>query len=166
ILKPERSTTNIRQYNDDELKHLLNISTLNRNGFKISHLAQMGRAEIEEKVKGITATNFDFPNQMNALTMAMVDMNEMEFERVLNVNIAQIGFDTTIENIVFPFLHQLGLMWQTGGINPAQEHFISNIIRQKIIVHIDKTKERFTEYAAKSLLFLPEDELHELSLLY
>src|SRR4030095_4160747 len=116
ILKPQRSTTNIRQYNDDELKHLLNISTLNRNGFKISHLAQMGRAEIEEKVKGITATNFDFPNQMNALTMAMVDMNEMEFERVLNVNIAQIGFDTTIENIVFPFLHQLGLMWQTGGI--------------------------------------------------
>jgi DNA-binding transcriptional MerR regulator len=166
ILKPKRTTTNIRQYNDDELKFLLNISTLNRNGYKISRLAEMNRGEIAEKVRQITESNFDYPNQINALTVAMVDMNEMEFEKVLNVNVAQLGFEVTIESIIFPFLHQIGLMWQTGGINPAQEHFISNLIRQKIIVQIDRMKERFDDYKARSLLFLPEDEFHELSLLY
>jgi DNA-binding transcriptional MerR regulator len=166
ILKPERTSTNIRTYNDDELKLLLNISTLNRNGYKISKVAQMKRAEIEAKVRDITATNFDFPNQITALTASMVDMNEMEFERVLNVNIAQLGFESTIENIVFPFLYQIGVMWQTGSVNPAQEHFIANLIRQKLILHIDKVKERYSDFAAKSLLFLPEDEFHELSLLY
>ena len=130
ILKPERTSTNIRRYNDDELKLLLNISTLNRNGYKISKVAQMKRSEIEEKVRDITATNFDFPNQITALTAAMVDMNEMEFERVLNVNIVQLGFESTVENIVFPFLQQIGVMWQTGSVNAAQEHFISNLIRQ------------------------------------
>ncbi|MBS1657992.1 MAG: MerR family transcriptional regulator [Chitinophagales bacterium] len=166
ILKPERTSTNIRRYNDDELKLLLNISTLNRNGYKISKVAQMKRSEIEEKVRDITATNFDFPNQITALTAAMVDMNEMEFERVLNVNIVQLGFESTVENIVFPFLQQIGVMWQTGSVNAAQEHFISNLIRQKLIVNIDKMKERYSDFTAKSLLFLPEDEFHEISLLY
>ncbi len=96
----------------------------------------------------------------------MVHLNEFDFEKVLNVNIAQLGFEDTIENIVFPFLQQIGVMWQTGSINPAQEHFITNLIRQKIIVHIDKIKQTPTEHVGKALLFLPEDEFHELSLLY
>ena len=166
ILKPRRSDTNIRHYNDEELKALLNISLLNQNGYKISKVAKMGMSEIAEKVKNITVMSFDYPNQINALTRAMVEMNEMEFEKVLNVNIAQLGFEFAIENIVFPFLHQIGVMWQTGSINPAQEHFTSNLVRQKMIVNIDLLRRTQANVAAKSLLFLPEGEFHELSLLY
>jgi DNA-binding transcriptional MerR regulator len=166
ILKPKRSDTNIRRYNDDELKYLLNISLLNKNGFKISKLASMEKSEIDEKVKALTNSNFAYPVQINALIMAMVQLDEHSFERVLNVNIAQLGFEVSIEQIIFPFLEQIGVMWQTGSINPAQEHFITNLIRQKIIVHIDKLKQAPAGYVAKSLLFLPEDEFHEITLLY
>jgi DNA-binding transcriptional MerR regulator len=166
ILKPDRSQTNIRQYNDDDLRYLLNISLLNRNGMKISALAKMKRAEIEEKVKSITSTNFEYSNQIDALTLAMAQFNEAEFERIINMNIAHLRFETAIEEIVFPFLRKIGVMWQTGSINPAQEHFMSNLIRQKLIVAIDRIENEVEKVRPKTILFLPEGELHELPLLY
>ena len=166
LLKPTRSETNIRQYGDDELTLLLNISMLNRNGFKISRVAKMSRAEIEQKVRSITTTNLEHANQVDALTITMLELDENEFDRVLNVNIAQLGFEEAMELVVFPFLRNLGILWQTGTINPAQEHFISNLIRQKLIVAIDRMNVAKNEAISKSLLFLPEGEMHELGLLY
>lgn len=166
ILKPTRSDTNIRQYNDDELRLLLNISLLNRNGFKISQVAKMDRADIETKVRSITTTNFEYSNQIDALTISMVNLDEDEFERVLNMNIAHVGLEAAMEQIVFPFLRNIGIMWQTGSINPAQEHFISNLVRQKLIVAIDRVEVVKSKAISKALLFLPEGELHELGLLY
>ncbi|MBK9733370.1 MAG: MerR family transcriptional regulator [Chitinophagaceae bacterium] len=166
LLKPTRSDTNIRQYNDDELTLLLNISLLNRNGFKISQVAKMKQAEIEDKVRSITSTNFEFPNQVDALTLAMVELDESEFERVISINIAHLGFEAAMEQIVFPFLRNIGILWQTGSVNPAQEHFISNLIRQKLIVAIDRLEVVRSSAVSKTLLYLPEGELHELGLLY
>lgn len=166
ILKPSRSETNIRQYNDDELRHLLNISLLNRNGFKISRMAKMGRAEIENEVRSITATNFEYSNQIDALTMAMIELREDEFERIISMNIARLGFEDAMEQIVFFFMRKIGIMWQTGSIHPAHEHFISNLIRRKLIVAIDRTESVKANDKNRSLLFLPEGELHELALLY
>jgi DNA-binding transcriptional MerR regulator len=166
ILKPERSQTNIRLYNDDELRTILNISLLNRNGYKISHVAKMGRADIEEKVRAITATNFDYQNQIDVLALSMVNMDEVEFTRIVNVNIAHLGFEAALEEVVFPFLRNIGVMWQTGTIHSAQEHFISNLVRQKLIAAIDRHEFHDGTVNEKSLLFLPEGELHELALLY
>ncbi|MEO6168279.1 MAG: MerR family transcriptional regulator [Chitinophagales bacterium] len=166
ILKPSRSDTNIRQYNDDELMLLLNVSLLNRNGYKISQVAKMKREEIEEKVRTITTTKFEYANQIDALTISMVQLNEDEFERVINMNIALVGFEVVIEQIVIPFLRNIGVMWQTGSINPAQEHFMSNMIRQKLIVAIDRIEVRKSKVVSRTLLYLPEGELHELGLLY
>jgi DNA-binding transcriptional MerR regulator len=166
LLKPTRSETNIRQYGDDELTLLLNISMLNRNGFKISRVAKMSRAEIEQKVRSITTTNLEHANQVDALTITMLELDENEFDRVLSVNIAQLGFEEAMEQVVFPFLRNLGILWQTGTINPAQEHFISNLIRQKLIVAIDRINVAKKEAISRSLLFLPEGEMHELGLLY
>lgn len=166
LLKPARSQTNIRQYGDDELKLLLNISMLNRNGYKISHVAKMSRAEIEQKVRNITTSNLEHANQVDALTITMLELDENEFDRVLSINIAQLGFEEAMEVVVFPFLRSLGILWQTGSINPAQEHFISNLIRQKLIVAIDRMGVVKNEAISRSLLFLPEGEMHELGLLY
>lgn len=166
LLKPSRTDTNIREYNDDELTLLLNISLLNRNGYKISQVARMKRQEIEEKVRSITSTNFEHANQVDALTIAMVEMDEAEFERVLSINIAHLGFEAAMEEMVFPFLRNIGIMWQTGSVNPAQEHFISNLIRQKLIAAIDRVEVDKNKMISKSLLYLPEGELHELGLLY
>ena len=97
--------------------------------------------------------------------VAMIDLDEALFEKNFNSSLIKSGFESTISNVIFPFLARTGVMWLTGSINPAQEHFISNLIRQKLIVGIDSLPKSYAKDAPKAILFLPENELHESSLL-
>lgn len=166
IISPKRTPTNIRYYDDADLRLILNISFLNRNGHKISHIAKMSHEEIRETVKKISDSNLEFPNQVNALVIAMVNLDEERFEKIISTNTLQFGFENTMMNIVYPFLGQIGILWQTGSINPAHEHFITSLIRQKLIVAIDGQISPQNPNAKRYVLFLPEGELHELSLLF
>jgi DNA-binding transcriptional MerR regulator len=166
IVQPKRTPTKIRYYNDGDLRLVLNISFLNRNNYKISKIAKMSEGEISDLVVQITSSNLEFPNQVNAMVISMVNLDEERFEKIISTNTLQFGFEKTMTNIVYPFLQRIGILWQTGNINPAHEHFISNLIRQKLIVAIDGQIAPQNPRAKKFVLFLPEGELHELSLLF
>jgi DNA-binding transcriptional MerR regulator len=166
FISPGRSDTNIRFYTDDDLRLILNISLLKDNGFRISRIAEMSEKEMQEEVLKLTEKHLRHPNQIHALTIAMVDMDEERFEKILNTCILQMGFERTIINVVYPFLSRIGVLWQTGSINPANEHFMSHLIRQKIIVAIDGQVLTSTADSKTFLLFLPEGELHEITLLF
>ncbi len=166
ILKPERTDTNIRWYCNNELKALLNISLLNNHGYKISKIASLNDKQIVAEVNKIVESQTSTSEQIDGLIIAMVEIDEQRFEKIISNNILRQGFAHTIENVVYPFLHKIGIMWQTGSVNPAQEHFISNLIRQKLIVAIDGQLVSENKNTKKFLLYLPDMELHELSLLY
>ncbi|MDX2306069.1 MAG: MerR family transcriptional regulator [Microscillaceae bacterium] len=166
LVTPKRTDTNIRFYDDQDLKLILNVSLLKENGFKISKIAEMSENDLRQKVIKITEQSSRFPDQIQALTLAMIDLDEDRFEKIISTNTLQIGFENTMINIIYPFLVKIGFLWQTGAINPAQEHFISHLIRQKIIVAIDGQVVNPDKSASKYLLYLPEGELHELSLLF
>lgn len=166
ILAPNRTTTNIRFYTEEDLKHLLNISLLNKNGTKISRIAKMTEKQIREKVLDLSESNFEFNNQIDSLVLAMIEFDEDSFEKIIATNILRIGFEDTFLNIIFPFLNRVGLLWQTAVIRPAQEHFMSNLIRQKIIVAIDGQMGVKYDASKRYMLYLPEREQHELSLLF
>jgi len=166
FIEPKRTDTNIRYYSDKDLKLVLNISTLKENGYKISKIAKMSEKELGQEVLKIAETNLRFPDQINSLTLSMIDMDEDRFESILNNNILKYGFERTMLNIIYPFLAKIGMLWQTGSILPAQEHFISNLIRQKMTVAIDGQYVTEKESKGKWLLYLPEGELHELSLMF
>ena len=166
IVEPKRTSTNIRYYSDEDLKKLLNIALLNKNGYKISKIAKMSRHEVAQKVADISEVNFENATQLDALTISMIEMNEYKFNKIISTNIHQIGFEKTMLEIITPFLDKLSLLWLTGSINPAQEHFISCLIRQKIIVAIDKEPYVQNPKAKSFLLFLPEGSGDELSLLF
>ena len=166
IVEPKRTRTNIRFYNEDDLKYLLNIAMLNKNGFKISKIAKMSKTEIAHEVAEISEVRFDNDTQLDALTISMIEMDEYKFDKIISTNIDQLGFEKTMIDVINPFLDKLSVLWLTGSINPAQEHFISCLIRQKLIVAIDKLPFEQGEDANKYLVFLPEGEIHELSLLF
>ncbi|MBN3521289.1 MerR family transcriptional regulator [Algoriphagus lutimaris] len=164
LLNPKRTDTNIRYYDDGDLKLILNVALLNDNGFKISKIASMSLSEMKEEVIRLTDRSLTHDDQVHALTICMIEMDEERFDKVLTTNIIKIGFEQTMLNIIYPFLSKIGLLWQTGAINPAQEHFISNLVRQKLIVAIDGQIPSVS--GKKFLLFLPEGELHEISILF
>lgn len=166
LVSPKRTSTNIRFYDDQDLKRILNISILNRNGIKISKIAQMCDEELKDKITHITQDTNDTDSQIERLCIAMIEIDEDKFENILSRAIFQQGFEQTMINLLYPFFVKIGIMWQTGTINPAQEHFISNLVRQKIITAIDGQKSQLKDNPHKFLLFLPEGELHELGLLF
>ncbi len=166
FIEPKRTETNIRYYSNEDLKLVLNIATLKDNELKISKIAEMSFEEINAKVVQMAEKNLRFPDQINSLTLSTIDMDEDRFEKILNNNIVKYGFEQTMLKIIYPFLAKIGLLWQTGGIMPAQEHFISNLIRQKVLVAIDGNFVTEKESKGKWLLYLPEGELHELSLMF
>jgi len=164
FLKPNRSFTNIRYYNNEELKTILNIALLNKYGFKISHIDKMSAAEMRDKILLLNA-EAQQEKLVNDLVNHMISMDMDAFSASLDSYIETKGLEKMIMNVIFPFLEKTGILWLTNHINPAQEHLVSNMLRQKLIAGIENCKPS-TKNSKKVLLFLPEYEHHELGLLF
>jgi DNA-binding transcriptional MerR regulator len=165
FLQPQRTETNIRTYSSDELKTILNVSLLNKYGFKISHIDKMSAEQMEEKILSLNQIDAQKERVVNALIKEMVSLNMANFERQIDTYIGQKGIEKTIIEIIFPFMERVGILWVTNHINPAQEHLATNLIRQKIILGIEKLPP-VLQYSKRIVLFLPEGEYHEIGLLY
>jgi DNA-binding transcriptional MerR regulator len=165
FLKPDRTTTNIRTYSNNELKTLLTVALLNKYGYKISHIDKMQPGQRADAILDLKEPGARNEFLMNELVGFMIDLQHIPFEEILNNHIRQHSLPETLHALVFPFLEKTGILWQADRINPAQEHVVSNIIRQKIISALDSLP-----FSRKKeplfLLFLPEDEHHELGLLF
>ena len=166
IINPKRTDTNIRLYDDRDLKLVLNISLLKDHGYKISEIAKLTLEQLSQEVMALSDKQLNYPDQIHALTIAMIDMDEERFEKIMSTNILQFGFENTMINIIYPFLSRIGTLWLTGSIGPAQEHFITNLIRQKMIVAIDGQVVKNKPSSKKYVLFTPEGELHEIAVLF
>jgi MerR family transcriptional regulator, light-induced transcriptional regulator len=165
IVKPSRTHTNIRFYSDEDLRHLMNVAILNKYGYKISNIQGMSSDEINKSVVDLTHQDIDNEHMVDNLVMAMIEIDEQKFDKIISSSIIKQGFDYTFENLLYRFLERIGILWQTGATNPAQEHFVSQLIRQKLILAIDGQHE-LRNGNKTFLLFLPENEYHELTLLY
>jgi MerR family transcriptional regulator, light-induced transcriptional regulator len=165
FLKPQRTDTNIRYYSSEDLKTILNIALLNKYGYKLCHIDCMQPDEICAKILSLTDTQAVQERMVNDLVKQMVELDKDKFESIINKYIQAHDIEKTVHEIIFPFLEKIGILWQTGHLMPAQEHFVSNIIRQKLVVAIDSiTPPR--KIPKKAVLFLPEGEHHELGLLF
>ncbi|HUW04830.1 MAG TPA: MerR family transcriptional regulator [Williamwhitmania sp.] len=164
IVEPARTLTNIREYSDDDLKKLLNVSILNNCGMKISMLAHMSFAELTTTVTNVVDKHKSPGLLTEQLVIAMVNFDEKTFDDIINGSITSNGFGYALEKLIFPFLDKLGMMWQIGEIIPAHEHFASSLIRNRILHETGLLGPNRGELP-KHIFFLPEGEYHELVLL-
>ncbi|WP_299777235.1 MerR family transcriptional regulator [uncultured Formosa sp.] len=163
FLEPLRTDTNIRYYTDEQLKKLLNIGILTRNGFRISKIDGMTDTEIHDQVSHILLEG-SAEDEITALILSIMTLNEDEFDKTVNAEILKTGIISTITGLIYPFLAQVGVLWGVNKVMPAQEHFISNLIRQKIFTAIELLPKPLPD-APRAVLFLPENENHEIGLL-
>ncbi|MCK6692517.1 MAG: MerR family transcriptional regulator [Thermoanaerobaculia bacterium] len=166
LVAPARTDTNIRYYTDENLRHLFNVALLNRYGYKISKLAKMQPQEIAARVAEIAESNGSANSQVDALTLAMIDLDEIAFDRIFSTYAWEHGFEKTMLELVYPFLDKLNVLWLTHSVSPAHEKFITNLIRRKLMCAIDKEPSDSQREGAKFLLYLPEGESQELTLLF
>lgn len=164
FLIPHRTDTNIRYYSDDQLKKLLNISVLIEAGYKISKLASMPEDTLHAASAEVQTTGNAENAEIKALVVSMLEYDELRFNEIFQVSVIRKGLLQTMTSLIYPFLRQVGVLWGTSRLMPAQEHFISNIIKRKLFTAIDGISEPAKD-TRKVILFLPEQEEHELGLL-
>ena len=165
FLNPSRTDTNIRRYSNDELKTLLTVALLNKYGYKISRIDSMSHEDRKKAVLNLSHEEAFNERLVNKMIGYMIDMRNTDFERLLNDHISQYGIEKTITEIIFYFLEKVGILWHTNHILPVQEHIVSNIVRQKILSAIDSLPLAH-KHEPVFLLFLPEEEHHEMGLLF
>ncbi len=165
FLKPQRTDTNIRYYTSQELRKILNIALLAKYGYKISHINKMNEDDLRKNIYSLSTAEAQQDRLVNDLIQCTVNIDMEKFENVLDSYILSKGIDKTIIQIIFPFLNRIGILWMTNHISPGEEHLITNIIRQKLIVGIEGVSTHFLRDKLL-LLFLPEGEYHEIGLLY
>lgn len=166
IVKPRRTATNIRYYLDEDLRELLNVALLNKNGLRISKIAKMRQRERAERVAEISSINVSPDTQLDTLTLSTMEMDEFKFSHVIDANIRQRGFEETMLQVIYPFLDKLGVLYFTGSITSVQEAFISNLIRRKIIAATNELPVEANKDNPTFCLYLPDGERQELSLLF
>lgn len=165
LLSPCRTETNFRTYSDEDLQSILLVSVLNNNGIKISHIADMTVDERASRIKKYQKESIE-NNSIEQFILALLRLDEELFCSTFDELIEKFGLEITFSDYLVPFLDKIGVMWLVGTINPAQEHFVSHLIRQKIIATIDKLEANSASNTKKAILYLPEHEWHELGLLF
>ena len=167
LLTPNRTDSNIRYYDISNLQKLLNVSLLNNHGLKISKIADLSESQILANVREVISKNGIESQSSNMFKLAMLNFDETLFVKTYNGLLAKYSFREIVKKIFIPLLNEIGLLWQVSSITPAHEHFITNLIRQKIYTNIETVQ--LSEVSNNSKLFvlyLPLNEIHELGLLY
>ena len=168
LLSPERTDTNIRKYSLDSLGQLLNITLLYKKGFKISKIANLEPKKIPLLVREIALENNSENISINAFKLAMVNFDVGMFDAKYKILVQNNNFEFVFFKVFVPLMIELGILWQTGAICPSHEHFITSLIKQKIHVQTEKiqNKSLVGDSFPKFAVFLPDNEIHELSILF
>jgi methanogenic corrinoid protein MtbC1 len=164
LLKPDRTSTNIRYYDDEDLRRLINVALLVKNNFKISKIAAWEPEKISNEVISLDKTKVSETGWIDKLVISLLKFNETEFVELINRIISLYGYEEAFLSVFFPFLEKIGTYWLAGTVFPAQERFASNVLRQKLINKINNNS--FDKNRKTVLCFLHEKEQHELSLLF
>ncbi|MFD2568002.1 MerR family transcriptional regulator [Pseudotenacibaculum haliotis] len=166
LLQPQRTDTNIRYYSNQNLQKLLNIVLLNKNSFKISKIAEMSDEAIVLNARELAFKVAVNDEAINSFKLAMFQFDKVLFNNAYNKLLHKKTFREIFKDVFMPFLEHIGMLWQTETLLPAHEHFISNLISQKIQTNTEKLQYNVTNTGKTYVLFLPENEIHELGLLY
>jgi len=168
LLQPERTDTNIRRYSLSSLQKLLNVTLLYNHGLKISKIAKLDEAEIPMLVREIALKSTSEQVSINAFKLSMVNFDSVLFDVTYDEILSRADFNYAFTRIFLPLMSELGILWQTGAISPSHEHFITNLVKQKIHVQTEILQRKQDPKDNKNIfvLFLPENEIHELAILY
>lgn len=166
LLVPKRTATNIRYYSGDDLKKLLNVSYLMYHGMKISKIADLGDEALIDKVNEVQIEEGGLSAVFSRLKLSMLNYDEALFNEIVREHSNEYGLEKTVLEVFLPFLSQIGVLWLTNSICPAQEHFISHLMRQVLNSAVDCLQEDLKIDAPIAVLYLPEREIHDISLLF
>ncbi len=164
LVSPSRGANRYRLYTDEDVRFFRYLKAEVDKGHSIGALAEVGR---EELLKRCRVESLESPQSepaseklvfelLNAVQQHAFDV----FDRKLNGALAVIPFEEALTRFLFPLLEQVGKLWHAGTLSVAQEHYVSNLVKQKIYSAINQL--RVPENGPKVIVACPQDETHEI----
>jgi len=167
LFEPQRTDTNIRMYDLENLQKLLNVTLLYNNGYKISKIARLSPKEVTTNIRSLTINKTADDWSIGLFKLAMINFDQRLFTKTFNELLEQFSFREIFKNVFIPLMNELGVLWQTNSISPSHEHFITSLVKQKIHALCEELQVKETRRSDRRfVLFLPDNEIHELGLLY
>jgi len=167
LFEPQRTDTNIRMYDLENLQKLLNVTLLYNNGYKISKIARLSQREVSNNVHNLTINKTADDWSIGLFKLAMINFDQRLFTKTFNELLEQFSFREVFKNVFIPLMNELGVLWQTNSISPSHEHFITSLVKQKIHAMCENLQTQETRRTDRRfVLYLPDNEIHELGLLY
>ncbi len=167
LFEPQRTDTNIRMYDLENLQKLLNVTLLYNNGYKISKIARLSPKEVTTNIHSLTINKTADDWSIGLFKLAMINFDQRLFTKTFNELLEQFSFREIFKNVFIPLMNELGVLWQTNSISPSHEHFITSLVKQKIHALCEELQVKETRRSDRRfVLFLPDNEIHELGLLY
>jgi len=167
ILNPDRTSTNIRTYDSSNLQKILNVAFLNEHGYKISRISKLSDEEIAKMVRSISASTSKENRAQNSFKLSMMNFDEELFNNTYETLQKDKSFRQIFHQVFLPLLEQIGMLWQTDTIKPIHEHYIVDLIKQKLYFNLAEIKKEVKPTSDKLyVLFLPENEIHDIGIIY
>ncbi|WP_353779543.1 MerR family transcriptional regulator [Winogradskyella sp. 3972H.M.0a.05] len=166
LLQPKRTDTNIRYYDLSNFQKLLNVSYLNNNGYKISKIADLEEEKIPELVRNIANKTNLKSHAINSFKLSMLNFDQVLFYNTYNSLVREKTFRSIFYDVFVPLMTEIGLLWQTDTITPAHEHFLTTLIRQKILINTENIQINKSTTGKTFVLYLPDNEVHEIGLMF
>jgi DNA-binding transcriptional MerR regulator len=166
LISPKRKAGNHRFYDNDDLKYILRIAYLYNKGYKISRIACLTEKEIHDLAVDVKYDKDNYEIFINWLMEASIDFDQERFASILRTAESALGYEDLVLKVIFPLLNKIGMLWLTGRVIPAHEHFASSFIKNQMIVAIDRLEMPDPGNLRKVLLFAPKNEFHEIPLLF
>lgn len=165
IIHPKRTATNIRYYTDEDLRHLLNVCYLYKKGYKISKIAEMNEDDLKQTISDYSLVDLNEKDKVDTLMMFILELDAYNLNKVLDHSIEQKGLEETMNDLIYPLLDRLSMKWLAGSFQSVHESFVTQIIRAKIQIAIESAPEQ-PNFSPTYIIYLPESEQQELSMLY
>ncbi|WP_162126061.1 MerR family transcriptional regulator [Flavobacterium phycosphaerae] len=167
VLEPMRTETNIRLYDVTNLQKLLNITLLHNHGYKISNISKLSKERIPELVNEIISEKSVKHHAISSFKMAMMNFDQTLFFSTYNRLLSERSFREVFYDVFIPLIQEVGMLWQADTITPAHEHFISHLIKQKLLTNTEEVQSVSPSKEDKVfVLYLPMNEIHELGLMF
>jgi DNA-binding transcriptional MerR regulator len=167
ILVPMRTHSNIRYYDSSSLQRLLNVKLLNEHGYKLSTITKLDENSIAALIRQIVSEKSAKFHAISNFKLAMMNFDQPLFFSTYNSLLAEKSFREVFNEVFMPLMEELGFLWQTNTITPAHEHFVSYLLRQKILTNTERLQIlEPTRNDKVFVLFLPKNEIHDVGLLY
>jgi len=128
LLQPTRSAGGLRLYSPADLVRVQAMQRHLADGFAAAEAAALATQATRHSDEEVA-----IQPAKDELAAALASFDDGEAHAVFDGLLARLSIDTLLRDVIVPYLHELGELWERNEVSIAQEHFASTLLRGRLL---------------------------------